>query len=435
MKLFGTDGVRGLVNKDLDCSLALKLGVSTAHILKEKLHKDSLTFLVGADTRVSGDMLKNSLIGGFLSEGCNIIDTGVIPTPAISYLITKYKVDGGFVISASHNPVEYNGIKVFNNSGLKLDDEIEEEIEDYLLNKFEFNKTINQVGTYTYKDLKTEYVEFLKNTIDTKKFPFKVVIDTANGASFKTAEMLFNSFDIDYKIINNIVDGYNINKDCGSTHLEMLKEEVLKNKYDLGIAFDGDADRCLLIDNEGNVIDGDYVLAIVSKYKKLSSIVGTVMSNLGLIKYCEKNNINFVSTQVGDRYVLLEMLKNNELIGGEQSGHIIFKEFLNTGDGELTALQILNIMAKENKSLKELASIMKKYPQVLVNLEVSKEIKDSFDSRDDVQEIIKKYEDKLQGNGRILVRKSGTENLIRFMIEGEKLDEITTLINNLLAEV
>ena len=427
MKLFGTDGVRGLVNKELDNILALKLGASVAHILKKELKKDKLIFLIGCDTRVSGDMLKASVISGFLSEGCNIIDTDVIPTPAISYLITKYNLDGGFVISASHNPVEYNGIKVFNSKGYKLPDRVEEKIEDYLLNNFQTNQNINEVGTVQELDLKNDYVEFLLSTIDSKKIPFRVVIDTANGASYKTAEMLFSKLDIDYKIIHNEVDGYNINKNAGSTHMEILRDTVINEHFDLGIAFDGDADRCLFIDDTGEVVDGDYVLALTSKYLNLDSIVGTIMSNLGLIKYAKENNVNFVATKVGDRYVLEEMLEAGELVGGEQSGHIIFKKYLNTGDGELTALQILNIMTKKNKNLSVLKNIMRKYPQVLVNLDVTKEQKDGFDSNSDVQTLIQEYEEKLKDNGRIVVRKSGTENLIRIMIEGEKQEEIDAL--------
>ena len=435
MKLFGTDGVRGLVGEELDVILSLKLGASVARILKENLQKDKLTFIVGGDTRISHDMLKSSLISGFLSEGCDIIDTGIIPTPAISYLITKYHLDGGFVISASHNPAEYNGIKVFNDKGIKLDDSLEEKIENYLLNDFGVNKNINQVGKLTIKDLKVDYVEFLKQTIDSSEIPFKVIIDVANGASFKTASMLFSKLNIDFTIMNDDIDGLNINKNSGSTHLEGLQKRVINDGYDLGIAFDGDADRCLFVDDKGEVVDGDYVLAIVSNYYKLPSIVGTIMSNLGLIKYSKENNINFVATKVGDRYVLEEMLKNEELVGGEQSGHIIFKNHLTTGDGELTALQILNIMTHTNKKLSELKSIMKKYPQVLVNLEVTKDQKDIFDDNQNIQSLIKEYEEKLGDMGRIVVRKSGTENLIRIMIEGEKQDEINNLASSLKSEI
>ena len=435
MELFGTDGVRGLVNSELNCLLALKLGSGVAHILKKELNKDKLTFLIGGDTRISHDMLKSGVISGFLSEGSDIIDVGIIPTPAISYLITKYNLDGGFVISASHNPVLYNGIKVFNNLGYKLDDKVEEKIENFILNEFSYNQKVNEVGVLTKKDLKDEYVDYLLSTIDTKKIPFKVLIDVANGASYKTAEMLFDKLDINYKIIHNDVDGYNINDNSGSTHMDILKDMVVKEKYDLGIAYDGDGDRCLLVDDTGCIVDGDYILAIVSKYLKLDKLVGTIMSNLGLIKYCSNNNIDFIATKVGDKYVLEEMLKNDELLGGEQSGHIIFKKFLNTGDGELTSLQILNIMTHENKLLSELKQVMKKYPQVLVNLEVSREIKETFDSNIDIQKLIKKYEQEIGDTGRIVVRKSGTENLIRIMIEGENLEYINQQANKLKNEI
>ena len=435
MKLFGTDGVRGLVNQELDSLLALKLGASVAHILKKELKKDKLKFFIGSDTRISADMLKSSLIGGFLSEGCCIVDLDIIPTPAISYLITKHKYDGGFVVSASHNPSIYNGIKVFNNLGYKLDDKIEEKIENYLLNDFSLNQNVNEVGTFKRMDLKEEYVNYLKSTVDINDIPFKVLIDVANGSSFETAKMLFQKFNINFDIINDQVNGYNINDNAGSTHLENLQKLVVDKKYDLGIAFDGDADRCLFVDNFGDIVDGDYILAIVSDYYKLDEVVGTVMTNLGLRKYLKDNNKKFVETNVGDKYVLLEMLKNNELIGGEQSGHIIFKKYLNTGCGELTAIQILNIMTKTNKSLKELKNVMKKYPQVLVNLEVTREIKESFMNNKKIQDKIKEYENIINNNGRILVRLSGTENLVRIMIEGQDEKEIETYALKLKDEI
>ena len=434
MKLFGTDGIRGLVNEELNVELALKVGASVAHVLKKEYKKNKLNFFIGSDTRISKDMLKNAVISGFLSEGSNIVDLGIIPTPAISYLITKYNYDGGIVISASHNPTVYNGIKVFNSLGYKLDDKLEDKIENYLLTEFNYNNKLNEVGVSSYKDLKEEYASYLVSTINNKKIPFKVLIDVANGASYETADMIFKKLDIDYKIINNKVDGYNINDNAGSTHMEGLREKVLKEKYDLGIAFDGDADRCLFIDSHGEEVDGDFVLAICAKYMNLDKVVGTVMTNLGLIKYLESENKKFVATGVGDKYVLLEMLKNEELVGGEQSGHIIFRKYLNTGCGELTALQILNIMTKENKSLYELKQVMKKYPQVLINLEVEKKVKDSFDDNKDIQKIIKEYEKKLD-EGRILVRKSGTENLIRIMFEGENIEYITKLANELKSKI
>ena len=290
---------------------------------------------------------------------------------------------------------------------------------------------INDVGVMIERDAEDDYVDFLKSTVNIEKIPFKIAIDTSNGATSVTAKKLFSKFEVDFSLINCNPDGYNINLNCGSTHLESLKEYVLKNKCDLGIAYDGDGDRALFISEKGEEIDGDYILAICSKYMKLDSIVGTVMSNLGLIKYASLNNLNFVSTKVGDRFVLEEMLKNNYSLGGEQSGHIIFKDYLNTGDGELTSLKLLEIMTKENQKLGTLKNIMRKYPQVLVNLEVTGEVRDNFSNIEEIQTKIHEYENILGSNGRIVVRKSGTENLIRIMIEGEDIKEITDYANSL----
>ena len=439
-KIFGTDGARGLVTKELDSLLALKIGAAAARVLKKKNKK--ITFLVGTDTRVSKDLLKHALIAGILGENANVIDLDVIPTPAISYLITKYKVDGGFVISASHNPHEYNGIKIFNNKGFKLADELEDQIEDIILNNFETTKSTNEVGfykleTHAYED----YINYLTSTIDNKLDNLNIAIDTANGAATNTAKLLFSKLKANTHFINDNPDGYNINDKCGSTHLDSLIEYVKKNHLDCGIAFDGDADRCLLIDELGNVVDGDYILAIYSTYLKKNqkltnnTIVGTVMSNLGLVKYCEQNDIHFEATKVGDRYVLENMLKNNYIIGGEQSGHIIFKELSNTGDGELTCLQILNIMYKEKKSLSELASIMNKYPQVLKNLPVSKEIKETYQDNPNIKKKIKEIEDLLGNDGRLLIRPSGTENLIRVMLEGQNIEEITSYCDDIIKTI
>jgi len=436
-KLFGTDGVRGKVSSELDANLALKIGASTVRVLKNNNDKE-LTFLVACDTRKSKDVLKHALTAGVLSENANIIDLGVIPTPAISYLIQKYNADGGFVISASHNPSEYNGIKVFNNEGYKLADELEEEIENIILNNFELSKEINKVGTYSLKEnAKEDYVNYLSNTVTNDFTKLNIGIDTANGAAFKTAELLFKKLGVNYKIINNNPDGININDNAGSTHLEGLQKFVVENKLDCGIAFDGDADRCLMIDELGNIVDGDKILAIYSKYLKEqnklnnNTLVGTVMSNLGLVKFCQNNNINFVATKVGDRYVLENMLENNNVIGGEQSGHIIFKEYANTGDGELTGIQALNIMVEKNKKLSELASIMDTYPQVLKNVTVSKVGKETYKENTKINEIIKKVEDELKDDGRVLVRASGTENLIRVMLEGKSLEIIDKLCNDI----
>lgn len=435
-KLFGTDGVRGIVGSELGIDLALKIGSSTARVLKKDNEK--LTFLVGSDTRISKDMLKNALCAGVLSENANIIDLGVIPTPAVSYLINKYHANGGFVISASHNPSEYNGIKVFNSEGFKLADELEDEIESIILNDFELNKEENRCGTYTYMEsAKSDYVDYLCNTVNCDFSALNIGVDTANGAAYETARMLFDKLGINYKIINNKPDGININKNAGSTHLDGLQKFVLDNHLDCGIAFDGDADRCLFIDDEGNVIDGDYIMAIYGTYlkkqKKLknNTLVGTVMSNLGFVKFCEKNDINFVATKVGDRYVLESMLENDYIVGGEQSGHIIFKEYANTGDGELTAIQILEVMCESKKKLSLLSNVMEKYPQVLKNVRVSKEGKDTYKENNVINEFIKNIEKELNGEGRVLVRASGTENLIRVMLEGKNVEKITEMCDRI----
>ena len=432
-KLFGTDGIRGIVNDDLTASLAFKIGASVSKVLKQELKKDNLTFLVGTDTRISKDMFTASIISGVLSENCNIIDLGIMPTPAISYLTKELKKDGAFIISASHNPSKYNGIKVLDQNGYKLTEQMEEKIERQIIN-FEENNQINKCG----KILKTKdsielYIKHLLKTIDINDElkNKKILIDTANGASYKTAEQLFKKININYDIINNHPDGLNINENAGSTHIQNLQKLVKENNYDLGIAYDGDADRCIMVDEDGEEVDGDYIIAIcgnhLKKQNKLTTntLTGTVMSNLGLVKFCKEQNINFSKTKVGDKYVLEEMLKNNYPLGGEQSGHIIFKEYANTGDGELTSLQVLNVMAKENKSLKELKNIMKKYPQVTINVETTKQGKDQLNTNKNIQNKISELNQILNEDGRVLVRPSGTENLIRVMIEGKDKNQIT----------
>ena len=432
-KLFGTDGIRGIVNDDLTASLAFKIGASVSKVLKQELKKDNLTFLVGTDTRISKDMFTASIISGVLSENCNIIDLGIMPTPAISYLTKELKKDGAFIISASHNPSKYNGIKVLDQNGYKLTEQMEEKIERQIIN-FEENNQINKCG----KILKTKdsielYIKHLLKTIDINDElkNKKILIDTANGASYKTAEQLFKKININYDIINNHPDGLNINENAGSTHIQNLQKLVKENNYDLGIAYDGDADRCIMVDEDGEEVDGDYIIAIcgnhLKKQNKLTNntLTGTVMSNLGLVKFCKEQNINFSKTKVGDKYVLEEMLKNNYPLGGEQSGHIIFKEYANTGDGELTSLQVLNVMAKENKSLKELKNIMKKYPQVTINVETTKQGKDQLNTNKNIQNKISELNQILNEDGRVLVRPSGTENLIRVMIEGKDKNQRT----------
>lgn len=431
-RLFGTDGARGIAGSELTADLAMKIGASAAYVLGGS---KKIKVIVGMDTRYSGNMLACAVNAGLLSMGADVIFVGVVPTPAVSFLVTHLKADMGVMISASHNPAKYNGIKLFNNKGYKLADEIEEKIEYYILD--EKLPECTNIGRYERdENLKNKYINFLC-TLANDYNGLKVVVDCANGSASATAPILFEKLNINAKIIFDNPDGVNINDNCGSTHLESLISKVKETGADLGIAYDGDADRCLLVTNDGDVIDGDYVLAICGKYLKEkgklnnNAIVGTVMSNLGLRKFCESENINFVATKVGDRYVLEEMLNKDYVIGGEQSGHVIFKEYANTGDGELTSLMVLNILSERKCKLSELASIMDKYPQVLVNVNVTKEGKTSFGEDAEINALIKKYEEELNGDGRILIRASGTENLIRVMIEGKNTEEISRMANDI----
>lgn len=431
-RLFGTDGARGIAGSELTADLAMKIGASAAYILGEN---KKIKVIVGMDTRYSGDMLACAVNAGLLSMGADVIFVGVVPTPAVSFLVTQIKADMGVMISASHNPAKYNGIKLFNNKGYKLADEIEEKIEHYILDE-KLPESTN-IGRYERdENLKNKYINFLY-TLANDYNGLKVVVDCANGSASATAPTLFEKLNVNAKIIFDNPDGVNINDNCGSTHLDALISKVKEVQADLGIAYDGDADRCLLVTNDGGVIDGDYVLAICGKYLKEkgrlnnNAIVGTVMSNLGLRKFCESENINFVATKVGDRYVLEEMLNKDYVIGGEQSGHVIFKEYANTGDGELTSLMVLNILSEKKCKLSELSSVMDKYPQVLVNVNVTKEGKASFGEDAEINVLIKKYEEELNGDGRILIRASGTENLIRVMIEGKNTEEISRMANDI----
>ena len=431
-RLFGTDGARGIAGSELTADLAMKIGASAAYVLGEN---KKIKVIVGMDTRYSGDMLASAVNAGLLSMGANVIFVGVVPTPAVSFLVTHLNADMGVMISASHNPAKYNGIKLFNNKGYKLADEIEEKIEHYILD--EKLPECTNIGSFERnEELKDKYIDFLYSLANDYS-GLKVVVDCANGSASTTAPILFKKLNIDAEIIFDNPDGININDNCGSTHLNSLISKVKETGADLGIAYDGDADRCLLVSDNGEVIDGDYILAICGKDLKEkgklnnNAVVGTVMSNLGLKKFCESENINFVDTKVGDRYVLEEMLDKDYVIGGEQSGHVIFKEYANTGDGELTSLMALNILSEKKCKLSELVSIMNKYPQVLVNVNVTKEGKTSFGDDAEINALIKKYEDELNGDGRILIRASGTENLIRVMIEGKDTDEIDKMAGDI----
>lgn len=425
-KLFGTDGIRGIVGEDLTHELAMKIGEAAAYVLGEK--KD-LVVLIGRDTRISGQMLSSALSAGFMSQGAKVIDLGIVPTPAVSYLVKKYNATMGAMISASHNPSEYNGIKLFDGNGYKLPDALENEIEKHLLGKA--IPTAKSIGTYEFcENAVKDYVEFIVNTSENINKDFKIVVDCAYGSAAKTAPILFGKLGLNATFINIDYNGYNINANAGSTYIDGLIEQVKANKAHIGIAYDGDADRCLLVDENGEEVDGDQIMAISALSLKRkgeftnNTLVGTVMSNLGLAKFCENNDINFVATKVGDRYVLEKMIECNYIIGGEQSGHVIFKKFSNTGDGELTSIQILSILSEGTRKLSELASVMKKYPQVLINVKVREEAKGQYENDSQVKDVINEVEKELADDGRILIRPSGTESLIRIMIEGIDQEDI-----------
>lgn len=437
-RIFGTDGVRGIANEELTPRMAYDLGRSGAYVLTKGTHKPRI--LVGTDTRISKDMLESALVAGILSVGGDAVCVGVIPTPAIAYLTRKYKLDAGVVISASHNPVEYNGIKFFNSQGYKLSDELEDKIQSIIENGFKdvASPVGGKVGRKVVEDSALEdYVEFAKATIDDDLKGMRVALDCANGASYRAAVRSFRELGAEVVVINNDPDGTNINDGCGSTHPEELMEYVVKKKCHLGLAFDGDADRCLAVDEKGNLIDGDFIMAICGKYlkdkRKLNEdvVVTTVMSNMGLFIALDKENINTVKTKVGDRYVLEEMLKQGYKLGGEQSGHIIFLDHNTTGDGLVTGLQLSTIVKNCGKSLSELASMMKKLPQVLANATVPNEKKNIYNEDEEIVEEIKKIEEKLDGCGRVLIRPSGTEPLVRVMLEGENQAELNELAHAL----
>lgn len=432
-KLFGTDGIRGIVGEELSCELATKVGEAAAYVLGEK---EDLTVVIGRDTRISGSMLSLALSAGLMSQGAKVIDLGIVPTPAVSYLIKKYNASMGVMISASHNPSEYNGIKLFEKNGFKLPDALENEIEKYLLGKTV--PTSKKVGTYEICNKAiNDYTNYIVKTSKEIDKNLKIVVDCAYGSASTTAPILFKKLNCNVTIINKDYNGYNINDNAGSTHLDYLIKKVKETNSNLGIAYDGDADRCLMVDEEGNVVDGDQLMALsalsLKKENKLTNntLVGTIMSNLGLIKFCNKYDINFETTKVGDRYVLEKMLEHNYILGGEQSGHIIFKEYANTGDGELTSIQILNIITKENKSLSTLSKIMTKYPQILINVKVKEEHKTKYETDSDITNLINKIKNNLNNDGRILIRPSGTEPLIRIMIEGLNQDTITNYANEI----
>jgi len=431
-KLFGTDGVRGIANTELTGRLAYELGRAGAYVLtKETYHTPKI--LVGMDTRISGDMLEAALTAGICSVGAHAILAGIVPTPAVAYLVRKYKLDAGIVISASHNPVEYNGIKFFNSEGYKLRDELEDEIENIVLNEKDClpKPTGEFIGTKSIaEEALDDYIDFLAAAGSVKLNGIKVAIDCANGASYKAAPISLLKLGADICIIHNEPDGNNINLNCGSTHMESLQKFVVENEADIGFAFDGDADRCLAVDENGNLIDGDKILAICGLYLKENgrlkgdTVVGTIMSNMGLSVMGSKYGINIEQANVGDRYVIEKMLDGGYCLGGEQSGHIIFHDYNTTGDGIVTAIQLLTVLKEKGVKASELANVMDVYPQVLVNAKIKNEYKTTYMENAEVREAVIELEKKFEGQGRVLIRPSGTEPFVRVMIEGKDIEQM-----------
>ena len=437
-KYFGTDGIRRIANTELTPELVYSVAKAGAYVLSK--HSDHTPLiLIGRDTRISGTLIESAMVSGFLSYGANVKLLGVIPTPAVAYLTRKLNADASVVISASHNTYEFNGIKFFSNKGMKIPDSLEEEIEE-VMESGKLDKLTavgDKIGVSEYAlDLIDEYVYFFRKNFDDEiekynRDDFVVGLDTANGATSEVAEKVFKTLGINYRIINNHPDGININENCGSTHLEGLKKYVVENKLSLGVAYDGDGDRCLAVDEKGNEIDGDKLLAIISanlrKKGKLNkdTIVATVMSNLGLNKYARDNGLELLQTKVGDRYVLEEMLKNGYNLGGEQSGHVIFLDYNPTGDGILTSLMLIKVMLEKQMKASELCKIINIYPQVLVNAKVSNDKKYDYEQNEEIKKRIDELDKEFAGNGRVLIRPSGTEPLVRVMIEGEDKAYIT----------
>jgi len=438
-RLFGTDGVRGVANTELTPALAFNLGKVGAYVLGRS--KETPLVLIGKDTRLSGDLLENSISAGIMSMGGNVLRVGVLPTPAVAYLVSHMKADAGIVISASHNTFEFNGIKFFNGKGFKLDDDLEDEIEDIIVRDMDVNSHIEgeRLGRSFEAEENAEeiYAEFLRSTMDDTLNGMKIVTDCANGAAYKIAERVLRDLGASVIVMGNRPDGININAGCGSTHPEALQQRVLTENADIGLAFDGDADRLISVDEKGRVIDGDKIIYICAKMlKKCGRLAGnkvtaTVMSNLGFHKAVESLGAEVDITQVGDRYVLERMLETGCVIGGEQSGHIIFLEYSTTGDGILSALQLLKALKSSGRKLSELADEVEIYPQVLKNAQVKIENKKKYASDPQIAAEIKRIENIMADEGRVLIRPSGTEPLVRVMIEGKDLEEITGLAEGL----
>lgn len=442
-RLFGTDGVRGIANEYLSCERAMQIGRALGTVLSSN-HKYRPKVLIGMDTRISSEMLASAISAGLCSVGSDVMALGVVPTPAVAYLVKKYKAKAGVMISASHNPYPYNGIKVFGEEGFKLSDELEEQIESIVLDNTPPCKPAADAAIGRRTDSPYAIHDYTVHLMHTTAETFegmKLVIDCANGSASATAQNLFSSMGAECIMLADTPNGININDGCGSTHLELLEKAVVEHHADIGLAFDGDADRFLAVDENGIAADGDYIMAILAKHLKeagrlaKNTVVGTVMTNFGFSKFCEENDIRYIAAKVGDRYVLEMLNQEGFVFGGEQSGHVIFREFATTGDGQLTAIQLLSCMKESGKKLSKLCKIMKKYPQHTVNIQATQNEKIAFFTDDDIKEIITAAEEKLGESGRLVVRPSGTEPLVRIMVESLDPDLTRTLAEDTAAKI
>ena len=426
-RIFGTDGARGVANTEISCTLAMDIGRAAAMVVARDHHKRKPVFLVGHDTRISHDMLESAIAAGLCSVGADVVTLGTVPTPAVAYLVANSDADAAIMLSASHNPYEFNGIKIFGAEGFKLTDEEEMEIEEIVLDHIlpydlKWNDELGVIRSG--ETLVEQYIDHIVSTVEGDLSGIRVAADCANGSASATAAKIFAKLGADVTILNDKPNGVNINDNCGSTHIDVLGKYVRENGFDLGVAYDGDAARCLAVDESGELVDGDKLIAIFSSQMKREgklandTAVVTVMSNMGFFKFAEQAGIHVEKTSVGDRYVLQNMLEHGHCIGGEQSGHIIFREFMTTGDGQLTAVQLLRAIKKSGKKLSELAQLMQVYPQVILNVRADKEMKRMVKVDEGVLKRQQQLEEGMNGNGRILVRPSGTEPVIRIMVEG-----------------
>ena len=439
-RLFGTDGARGVANTELTCELAMQIGRAAALVLTESAGGRRPVVMIGKDTRASGDMLEGALTAGLCSVGADVILLGVVPTPAVAYMVTTHHADAGVMISASHNPCEYNGIKIFASTGYKLPDETENRIEAIILDHAQEipSPVGGEVGRVTRKtDAVEEYIAHVASTIDVRLDGLRIALDCANGSASVSAAKLFEGLGADIGIVSCEPDGVNINENCGSTHIDRLRQIVREGGFDAGFAFDGDADRCLAVDGSGSLVDGDYILALMAEDMKErgvlrgNAVVGTILTNMGFARYCSERDMEFVAAKVGDRYVLEQMLKKGYNLGGEQSGHVIFLDHCTTGDGQLTAVQICGMLVRTGRKLSDCTHLIHPLPQTMVNVRVTPEGKKAWKTCEPLSEAIRKAEDELAQSGRVIVRESGTEPLIRVMTEGDDEAQILRLADEL----